>query len=132
MLTNLNVSWNCLKYACLLLLPAANACAKLTAPLVQCERTTFEDVQVCAVTMASYASDADNGLAPCPSGVTSTGSSLLCEQSFAAAVKDAKLYFAATSPPSEAYVIKIPTGTFDFSAQTAALPGANGAIDLSG
>jgi hypothetical protein len=29
-------------------------------------------------------------------------------------------------------VIKIPSGTFDFSAQTVALPGSNGAIDLSG
>jgi hypothetical protein len=132
MLTNFNVSWNCLRYVCLFLLPAASACAKLAAPLVQCEQTTFDGVQVCAVTVMSYAHYAGNGVAPCPSGVTSTGSGLLCEQSFAAAIKDAKLFFAATSPPSEAYVIKIPSGAFDFSVQTAALLGSNGAIDVSG
>jgi hypothetical protein len=108
------------------------ASAWATSPLVQCQATTFEGASVCAVDMDSYAQLAGSGVSRCPSGVTSTGSALLCEQTFDAAIHDAKLYFGATSPPSQAYVIRIASGTYDFSSQTRVLPGKSGAIDVSG
>ena len=123
---------NCLKYAGLFLLPAANAYARQAEPLVPCEQAPFDGISVCAVNMASYVRGAGATVPPCPSGVTSTGSGLLCEQSFAAAIHDAKLFFAQTTPPNEPYLIEIGPGTYDFSTQTSAQPSSNGAIDVSG
>jgi hypothetical protein len=115
-----------------LLLLASGAGAHAAEPRVQCHSASFEGVSVCEVDMTSYAELAGKGVAACPTGVTSSGSALLCEQTFAAAVDDAKLYFAAPSPPAEPYVIRIDGGTYDFSSQTSALQWKNGAIDLGG
>ena len=114
------------------LLFVAGASAHAAEPLVPCQAALFEDVSVCEVNMARYAELAGKGVATCPTGVTSTGSARLCEQTFAAAIDDAKLYFAASRPHTEPYVITIDGGTYDFSSQTRALQWKNAAIDLTG
>jgi len=108
------------------------ASASAATPLVQCQQASFEGVPVCAVDMASYASTDGLGAAPCPAGVTSSGTALLCEQSFAAAIDDVKLFYSAESQPSEPYVIKVGSGSYDLSSQTTILPGLHGVIDVTG
>jgi hypothetical protein len=115
--------------ACLL---AMGANAKPKGPLAKCQPTVVDGVQVCAIDMSEYAAGGAAGLAQCPTGITASGSTLLCEQSFAAAIDDARLYFAAPTVPTQPYLITIPGGTYDLSSQIAALPPRNGAIDLTG
>jgi hypothetical protein len=121
-----------IKYVGLMSLLAAGASAKVETPLVQCRSSIYEGAPVCAVDMVSYVHGDGMPVAPCPSGVTSTGPAVLCEQSFVAAIDDAKLYFATSGPASLPYVIKIAGGSYDFSSQREALPKKSGAIDVSG
>ena len=115
--------------ACLL---AMGASAKSAGPLAQCQPATVDNVPVCAIDMSAYAQGGAAGLAQCPTGVTASGPTLLCEQSFAAAIKDAKTYFAAPSRPTLPYLITIPAGSYDFSSHTTSLSGNNAAIDVGG
>jgi hypothetical protein len=131
MLANLNASLTCLKYTVLPLLIVSATKAHASEPLVHCHTASFEGTTVCKVNIASYAELAGGSVSACPAGVTSTGSALLCEETFSAAIDDAKLYFAASSPPTQPYVIGIDSGTYDFSSQTQALKGKNGAIVLA-
>ena len=108
------------------------AAAGAESPLVQCKQTVFDGVPACVVDMASYAATDGLGAAPCPAGVTSTASTLLCEQSFAAAIHDAKLFYSAESQPGEPYVIRIDSGSYDLSSQTALIAGSHGVIDVTG
>jgi hypothetical protein len=132
MLDRLKKCANRAKSVCAVALLVAGASAHAAQPLVQCRTKSFEGTSVCEVDMASYAQLAGNGVKACPTGVKSTGSALLCEQTFAAAADDAKLYFAAPGAPSQPYLISIGSGTYDFSSQIHTLPSKNGAIDLSG
>jgi hypothetical protein len=116
-----------------LLFAGAGAHGKtVVGPLVQCQPAIFDGVPVCAVDMAEYAQVGGAGPVQCPSGVSSTGKALLCEESFAAAIADAALFFNKQSQPAAPYVINIEGGSFDLSSETATLAGLNGAIDVSG
>jgi hypothetical protein len=121
-----------LRAASIACLVASSAGAVTTNPLVQCQPANFDGVSVCAVNMDSYAQLAGQEVMPCPAGVTSSRESLLCEQTFAAAVEDARLYFGAPDAPSQPYLIQIAAGSYDFSVQTKALRGQIGAIDVTG
>jgi hypothetical protein len=97
---------------------------------VQCQNQVVDGVTVCAVDMSSYATDPVNGQPVCPAGVTSTGSSLICEESFAAAVHDAVVYFKQNTTGPKTYYIAIDPGSYDFSSETH-LHGEKGAIEVS-
>jgi hypothetical protein len=107
---------------------AALVSTAATASQIQCQNATVDGVTVCAVNMSSYATKNDQPV--CPAGVTSTGSSLICEESFAAAVGDAADYLSKNKTGPATYYIAIDPGIYDFSGETV-LPGRKGAIDVS-
>jgi hypothetical protein len=109
--------------------------AHAASPLVACQPETTGGAPVCVVNMASYVKNPATGAAFCT--IPATGPIPLCEQNLQAAVKDAQLFFATTKAgvlinATKTYVINIPAGTYDLTAQTATLPNANGVIDVSG
>jgi hypothetical protein len=104
--------------------------AAAAAPQVQCQNEIVDGVTVCAVNIVSYATNPANGQPVCPSGVTSTGSALICQESLAAAVSDAAAYLKHTPSGPQTYYVGIDRGTYDFSNETEPLPGKMGAIDV--
>ena len=109
--------------------------ARAASPLVACQPETTGGAPVCAVNMASYVRNPATGAAFCT--IPATGPIPLCEQNLQAAVNDAQLFFTTKKAgvlinATKTYVINIPAGTYDLTAQTATLPHANGVIDVSG
>ncbi len=101
------------------------------AAQVPCQNQTVDGVTVCAVNMSDYATNPQNGQPACPAGVTSTGSALICQESFAAAILDAASYLKQNTSGPKTYYIAIDPGSYDFSSETSRLPGQMGAIDVS-
>jgi len=109
--------------------------AAQAAPLVACLATTFGGVPACVADMGSYANDA-TGAAFCTGATAPPGHIPLCQANLAAAVADARSYFATSVKgelvnASKTYVIQIPAGVYDLESEKTALSPQGGAIDVS-